>query len=112
VGISNINRFIVRNQGYKRMLEEKLTEEELAREESYPIHSDSQAADLTLLAECINDGEARALSGIVLGLCEDSTTASRVDLEPAICGDRADQFGVIEHGVVPMETGWVGNRKG
>jgi len=112
--ISSINQWIFRNQASKRQSEEAEASQALARELSFPIHSDSQKADLTLLAACIHDGPAAlpSTASIVLDLVSDTHTSDRVDITPALCGDRVDEFGLVQHSSVPMQTGWVGNRKG
>ena len=115
VALNKLNQLVCRNQATKRREEEIEVASAAMRDEAFPIHSDSQAKDLTLLAGCIAASDSSVVPGftsIVLGLCEDNTTASRVDLQPALCGDRADVFGAVEHHSVAMETGWVGNRKG
>ena len=113
--LNKLNALVGRNQAMRRREEDIEVASAAMRDESYPIHSESQAKDLTLLASCVAASDSAVVPGftsIVMDLCEDDTTSSRVDLQPALCGDRADVFGAIEHHSVPMETGWVGNRKG
>jgi len=104
--ILELTRGIARNQAAKRALEESEAKATLDRDMSFPIHSGSQTSDLALLSDCVGNAH------YMLGLCEDSETGDRVDLTPALTGDRSDNFGQVLHGDLPMLTGWEGNRKG
>jgi len=90
--ITNINQWILRNQAARQTQKENNASARIAHELSFPIHSASQKSDLSLLNECIHSGLAIENCGILLNLCENQATSDRVDLAPALSGDRLDEL--------------------